>query len=260
MNKLLNNIFDIIIFFLLIIFSIFFLIKSTESLGYNWQWYRVNEYLYTYSNGHLTIGVLIKALFMTLKISFLSLIFAIVIGTATAILKNSDSFVGKIVANFYIETIRNTPLLIQIFVFYFVIAPVFNINQFFSAVFSLAFFEGAYIAEIIRGGIKSIHSAQWESSFSLGLNKVQTYVYVIFPQVIKNILPTLTSQSISLIKDSALVSTIAVYELTMETQRLISETFLTFELWFTTAIIYLFVTLCLQLIAKVMEINFKKGS
>jgi polar amino acid transport system permease protein len=121
----------------------------------------------------------------------------------------------------------------------------------------LSLFEGAYASEIFRAGIVSISRGQWEAGYSLGLNTFHTYRTIILPQAIRRILPPLTSQAISLIKDSALVSTIAIYDLTMQAQAIISETFLTFELWFTVAAMYLGVTLTLSVIVNKMERRFR---
>ncbi|MBW2623469.1 MAG: amino acid ABC transporter permease, partial [Deltaproteobacteria bacterium] len=157
----------------------------------------------------------------------------------------------------YLELIRNTPLLVQIFIIYFVLAPVLGMNRFFSAVIALSLFEGAYSSEIFRAGIVSISKGQWEAASSLGLRQYQTYRYIILPQAIRRMLPPLTSQAISLIKDSALVSTIAIYDLTMEGQAIISDTFLTFEIWFTVAAMYLVITVSLSVLVNIMEHRLK---
>ena len=118
---------------------------------------------------------------------------------------------------------------------------------------ALSLFEGAYASEIFRAGIVSVHRGQWEAAFSIGLNNYQTYRLIILPQALRRILPPLTSQAVSLIKDSALVSTIAIYDLTMRAQTIIAETFLVFEIWFTVAAIYLTITLALSATVFYME-------
>jgi polar amino acid transport system permease protein len=180
-----------------------------------------------------------------------------VFGLVTALLRLSDSFIARIVARGYLELIRNTPLLVQIFFLYFVLAPIFGFSRFFAAVLALSLFEGAYVSEIFRAGIVSIHRGQWEAAYSLGLNGYHQYRYIILPQAIRRILPPLTSQAISLIKDSALVSTIAVYDLTMQGRAIIADTFLTFEIWFTIAAIYLIITVALSLVVSIMENRLK---
>lgn len=216
------------------------------SVDYNWQWYRVPRFLINRSDGTFQAGRLLKGLGVTLQISGVSLVCTFVIGLVTALFRLSNSRVARGIARAYLEVIRNTPLLIQLFLIYFVVAPIFNFGPFLSAVLALSLFEGAYTSEIFRAGILGIPRSQWESAYSLGLNAQVTYRKIILPQAIKHVLPPLTSQAISLVKDSALVSTIAIYDLTMEGRAVISETFLTFEIWFTVAAIYLILTLLLS--------------
>ncbi|HVO84268.1 MAG TPA: amino acid ABC transporter permease [Syntrophobacteria bacterium] len=229
------------------------LYRGTGRLGYHWQWYRVPQYLVEFSNGTIRPGPLIDGLLITLQVSALGLIFAFLFGLVTALLRMSDSLVGTTVARLYLELVRNTPLLVQLFFLYFVIAPVLGIGRFTSAVLALALFEGSYASEIFRSGITSIHRGQWEAAYSLGLGAYHTYRHIILPQAVRRMLPPLTSQAVSLVKDSALVSTIAVYDLTMRAQVIISETFLTFEIWFTVAAMYLVITVLLSSLVNVLE-------
>jgi len=117
----------------------------------------------------------------------------------------------------------------------------------------LSLFEGSYAAEIIRSGIVSLPRGQWEASYSLGLGSFDTYRSVILPQAIRRVLPPLAGQAVSLIKDSSLVSTIAIYDLTMQGQKIVAETFLAFEVWFTVAAIYLVITFGLSMAVRTME-------
>ena len=231
--------------------------RGAERLGYNWQWYRVPVYLYSIENGHLTPGPLIDGLFITLQITVVSLILALAFGLITAILRLSHSFAGRGVSRGYLELMRNTPLLVQLFLIYFVLAPALDLNAFASAVLALSLFEGAYVSEIFRAGIMSISRHQWEAAFSIGLSRWHTYRFVVLPQAVRRMLPPLTSQAVSLIKDSALVSTIAIYDLTMQGQIIIAKTYLVFELWFTIAAIYLVMTMSLSLTVYTLEKRFR---
>jgi polar amino acid transport system permease protein len=252
-----SPIIDIIKFLLVISAVVWLLARGTENLGYNWQWYQVPQYIYLVEDGELFAGPLMLGLVVTLEITFYGLILSMIIGLVTALLRLSDSFFARLLARGYLELIRNTPLLIQIFFLYFVLAPIFDLNRVFAGILALSLFEGAYASEIFRAGILSIQKGQWEASHSLGLSTANTYGHVILPQAIRRILPPLTSQAISLVKDSALVSTIAVYDLTMEGRAIISFTFLTFEIWFTIAAIYLVVTVFLSMVVKYLENRFK---
>ena len=232
-------------------------LRGGEQLGYNWQWYRIPQYVIQYSNGHLTFGPLIKGLWVTLKITGISLILSFSFGLVTALSRLSSSYTASLLARCYVELVRNTPLLVQLFLIYFVLAPILDINGFTAAVLALSLFEGAYASEIFRAGILAVHKGQWEAAFSLGLRKFGTYRFVILPQAIRYILPPLASQAVSLIKDSALVSTIAIYDLTMQGQVIIAQTYLVFELWFIIAAIYLVITTILSLGVHALETQWK---
>jgi polar amino acid transport system permease protein len=244
---------DIIQFILLALLVVWFFVRSTESLGYDWQWGRIPSFLYDFNADGFTWGPLMVGLMVTFQISGISLVLAFIIGLTTALFRLSDSFVARTVAQIYLETSRNTPLLIQLFFIYFVVGPVIGLGRFPSAVLALSLFEGAYASEIFRAGIVSIHRGQREAAYSLGLSGWDTYRFVILPQAVRRVLPPLTSQAVSLVKDSALVSTIAIYDLTMQAQTLIAETFLTFELWLTVGGMYLVVTTALSLVVNYLE-------
>jgi polar amino acid transport system permease protein len=234
-----------------------FMFNGTRQLGYNWQWYRVPQYIITLVDNQPVPGPLIQGLLITIRITAISVVLAFIFGLTSALMRISRSFLARTIARGYLEIIRNTPLLVQLFFIYFVLSPILNISGFASAVLALSLFEGAYASEIFRAGIVSIHRRQWEAAFSIGLNTYQSYRLIILPQALRRILPPLTSQAISLIKDSALVSTIAIYDLTMRGQTIIAETFLVFEIWFTVAAIYLAITLVLSATVFYMEKRFK---
>ncbi len=252
-HQLFNKALQIIAFFVVLSAGVWLLVHGAENLGYNWQWNRVSRYLFTTSDDHFQAGPLLNGLWLTLEISLVSLGLSLVIGLCTALMRLSDSVMARLISRVYLELIRNTPLLIQIFVLYFVFAPILDLGRFSSAVIALSLFEGAYASEIIRAGILAIPAGQWEASASLGLTRAQTYRHIILPQALRQMIPPLTSQGISLVKDSALVSTIAIYDLTMQGQQIIAETFLTFEIWFTVAAIYLVVTMFLSFLVKYLE-------
>jgi len=244
---------DVVKFLALVAVLTWVMYRGTGRLGYHWQWYRVPQYIVEVNDGTIRPGPLIDGLMVTFQVSALGLILAFLFGLVTALLRMSNSLVGTTVARLYLELVRNTPLLVQLFFLYFVIGPVLGIGRFASAVLALGLFEGSYASEIFRSGIVSIHRGQWEAAYSLGLGTYHTYRYIILPQAVRRMLPPLTSQAVSLVKDSALVSTIAVYDLTMRAQVIISETFLTFEIWFTVAAMYLVITVLLSSVVNVLE-------
>lgn len=241
---------------LLLIGVVWLLVLGSQRLGYNWQWYRIPQYLWHVSDQGFTWGPLMEGLWVTFKITGISLALMLVIGLATALMRMSSSWAARGVARGYMEMIRNTPLLIQIFFIYFVIAPILDISAFNSAVIALSLFEGAYASEIFRASITSIDKGQWEAAKSLGMGPYAMYRHIILPQAVRRVLPPLTSQAVSLVKDSALVSTIAILDLTQRGRMIDAETFLTFEIWFTVAAIYLVVTLALSGVVWLLERRF----
>ena len=232
----------------------------TGRLGYAWHWYRIPQYILSLEDSALTIGPLLQGLLVTLRITAVSLVLAFTFGLTSALFRLSHSWVARILARGYLELIRNTPLLVQLFFIYFVLSPIFDISRFTSAVLGLSLFEGAYASEIFRAGIVSIQRGQWEAAHSLGLSTFHTYRHIVLPQAIRMILPPLTGQAVSLVKDSALVSTIAIYDLTMQGQAIIAETYLTFEIWFTIAAMYLIITVNLSILVNLLENRFNENA
>ncbi len=248
---------DIAGFVLVIAGIIWFVIRGAENQGYFWQWFRVPRYIFSFKNGEFTSGPILQGLKITLNITWISLILTYIIGLVVALFRLSDSLGARVVSRIYMETARNTPLLVQLYFIYFVVAPILNIERFAAAILALSFFEGAYASEIYRAGIVSIHKGQWEAAYSLGLSTFDTYKNIILPQAIRRVVPPLTSQAISLIKDSSLVSVLAVYDMTMQANAVVAETFLVFEVYFTIAAIYLVMTVSLSQIVSLMEKRFK---
>ena len=244
---------DILQYILLVGVIVWLMSISTARLGYYWQWYRIPKYLFTFEDGGFVAGQLLQGLMFTFKISGISLVLAFSIGLVTALIRLSESFMGKIVSRIYLEMIRNTPLIVQIYLVYFVVGPIIGLGRFGSAVLALSLYEGAYISEIFRAGIVSIQKGQWEASYSLGLNTVDTYRSVILPQAIRRILPPMTNQTITLFKDSALVSIVSLSDLALQARIIVADTFLTFEIWFVTAAIYLVFTVMLSTLVYYLE-------
>ena len=232
---------------------IFLIYTGAGAMNYHWQWYRIPKYLGAMGDAGFMPGPLIQGLGVTLKISAAALLLSSLFGLVAALARLSNLVSLRILARIYLELIRNTPLLVQLFFIYFVVSPTLGISRFAAAVLTLALFEGAYASEIIRAGIISIPQGQWEAAISLGLSRHYTFRHVILPQALRIMLPPLTSQMVSLVKDSALVSTIAVYDITMRGQEIMAETYLVFEIWLTIALIYLGITYTLSLVTRFME-------
>jgi polar amino acid transport system permease protein len=252
-----NHLLDISVYLVLMVGLVLFLLKGAEDQGYYWQWFRIPDFLYKFEDGRFITGPILQGLKITLNITWISLLLTYVIGLVTALMRLSNSLIARGVARAYLEVTRNTPLLVQIFFMYFVVAPILDIERFTAGVLALSLFEGSYASEIYRSGIVAVNKGQWEASYTLGLSTYQSYRYIILPQAIRRILPPLTSQAVSLIKDSSLVSVIAIYEMTMYANEIASETFLVFEIFFTIAAIYLALALVLSRIVAYFEKRYR---
>ncbi len=232
---------------------VWLVVRGAAGMGYNWQWYRVPRYIAQDFDGEVFAGPLLKGLAVTLEISALALLLTIAIGLGTAILRLSGSVAGRWIAIGYIEVIRNTPLLVQLYVVYFILAPILGLERFWAGVLALAIFEGAFAAEIFRGGILAVPAGQWEAAWTLGLSRARAYRHIVLPQALRVVLPPLAGIGVSLIKHSAIVSVIAIFDLTNEGRNVISDTFMTFEIWLTVAALYLAVTVTLSLAVQGLE-------
>ena len=209
------------------------------------------------------IGILMQGLWLTLKVSIIAIVFGILIGLFVGIARISSNPALKWSAITYIEFIRGSPLLVQIFIWYFVLGTLINnmlvrkgigqIPPLWFGVAALACFAGAYVAEMVRAGIQSIHFGQIEAAKSLGMTYVQSLRYIILPQALRRILPPLAGQFISLIKDSSLLGLIAIRELTKATREVITTSLQPFELWFVCAILYLVLTFSLSMFVQYLE-------
>lgn len=226
---------------------------DTASEQYRWQWYRVWRYVGVWEDDSFQPGVLLKALGVTFELTLAGLALSLVWGAALAALRLSASPAARLLSSLALGLLRNTPLLMQLFMVYFVAAPVLGVGPFTAAVLSLGLFEGAYIAEIFRAGILAVPRGQWEAAMSLGMPAGMAARLVVIPQALRQTLPALAGQLVSLIKDTSLVSAIAVADLTMRTRVVITDTFLSFELWLLAAAVYLVLTSLVSIPARLLE-------
>ena len=203
------------------------------------------------------MGPLLTGLWTTMWISAVSSVFGLLIGLIAGLMKISKNYTVRTLAAIYVEVIRGTPLLVQIFIAYFFFGTVFNLDRNVAGIGALALFAGAYVAEIIRSGIQSIAKGQMEAARSLGMSMPQAMIDVILPQAFKRILPPLSGQFISLIKDSSLVSVIAITDLTKSGREIITSTFATFEIWLVVAAMYLIVTSILSQFVFYLERRYR---
>ncbi|MGA1932697.1 amino acid ABC transporter permease [Arcobacter sp. YIC-464] len=219
-----------------------------SNISYDFNWAHVYEYKQKFIDGFI----------MTIIISFFALILSFIIGLFFAYAQNSKLIILRFFARFYIEIIRGTPLLVQILIFFYVFANNLGFeNRYIVGTFILAIFSGAYVSEIIRAALQSIEKEQFETSLSLGMSNYQMYRYIIFPQAFKRMLPALTGQFASIIKDSSLLSIIAISEFTMNAQEVDAITYSTLESYIPLAIGYLLLTYPISYYTKRLESNIK---
>lgn len=217
---------------------------SFHQITYRWNWQAVLNYR----------SLLLSGWLMTLAISIAALILSTFTGVIFAITRRSAILPLRYFGHIYVELVRGTPLLVQILVFFYVVADAFHVgNRYLVGVLILSFFSGAYISEIVRAGIESIGQSQLESARAIGLTRAQTYRYVIFPQAIRLSLPPLVGQFVSLIKDSSLLSIIAVNEFTQAARDINSITYSTLECYIPLALGYLILTLPISLWTRSLE-------
>ncbi len=218
---------------------------------------------------------LIDGLKNTLLITFFSLLLGLAIGIVIAIVrstfdKNREEYKKKggifyafwwlinTISNLYLTIIRGTPVVVQLLIAYFIIFASSR-NSIAVAIFAFGLNSGAYVAEIIRGGIMSIDNGQFEAGRSLGFNYVQTMIYIIIPQVFKAVLPTLCNEFIVLIKETSIAGYVGIVDLTKAGERIRGVTFSAFMPLIAVALIYLAVVLILTQLVKILERNLRKN-
>jgi polar amino acid transport system permease protein len=228
-------------------------LRGAEAMGYNWQWYRIPQYFFEETEGGIVLGEIPWGLVGTIILSSLAFALAVGVGLLVALLRLSDLIVGRAVARVFLEIVRNMPLLVLLYVFYYVFGPIFGLDRFTASVLCLGVFHGALISEIFRGGIAAVPPGQWEAAKSIGMTTSQIYRDIVLPQSVRFMLPPMTGEVVNMIKSSAIVSVIAVVELTTVGRNIISDTYLSFEIWFTIAAVYMVVTLIISTFASYLE-------
>jgi len=281
---------DIVLGLMLTGTAVYVFHRVSSGLQYDWHWERIPQYLLRYdpSEKRWVLNTLTLGFLNTIRLSVWGTIMAAVIGVFMGLARISLRPFRRMVGGAYVELIRNTPPLVLIFIFYFfvsdqlmpllgvqavaeaapppiqrvltlLLAPPSSLPAFLSALITLSLFEGAYITEIVRAGIQSIETGQWEASAALGLSRRQQLIHVVGPQAVRRILPPLSGQFISTIKDSAIVSVISIHELTFQGMELMASTYLTFEIWITVTVLYLILTLSCSLAVERLEIFLNRG-
>ena len=215
-------------------------------LSYQFHWSTIFEYKHR--------NRLIQGWWVTLLVSVCALVLSTVLGILVMFGQRSPILFLRCLSRFYVEIIRGTPLIVQILFGYYVIFEGLRLDDpFWAGVLIISAFSAAYLSEIFRAGIEAIPKSQIDSARAIGLSPAQTYIHVIFPQAIRQVLPAYAGQSASLVKDSSLLFAIAVNEFTFNARKVNSETFSPFETFLPLAIGYLILTLPISWVARRLE-------
>jgi polar amino acid transport system permease protein len=201
-----------------------------------------------------TLPILLKGSIMTVELTVITLVLGTVLGILFALMRLSGNMVISQISNFYTWIMRGTPMLLQLFFFYYGLpAAGIKLSPFGAAIIGLGLNSGAYMAEIIRGGILSIDKGQFEAAKALGFGYSETMRKIILPQTFKVIIPPVGNEFITILKDTSLVSTIAMVELMRTAQQMYASTFRPIEIFFTAAVLYLLMTTVFTTIFSIYE-------
>jgi polar amino acid transport system permease protein len=217
-------------------------------VNYEWNWAAVWDYRQKFLQGWL----------VTVALSLAALAMSILVGGVTAVMLRSGRPLLEAAARVYVELIRGTPLLVQLLIGFYVVATAVGLeNRYVAGVLLLSLFSGAYMAEIFRGGLDAIPKAQIDSGRAIGLTPWQSLRLVVLPQAVRLVLPAVAGQLVSLVKDSSLLSVIAISEFTLAAQEVNSFTYSTLESYLPLAAGYLLLTLPLSALARWLEHRFR---
>lgn len=258
--------------------------RVSGSLNYQFRWDSVGQFLVRQdaTTGRWMPNLLLAGLITTLRLAVWASLLAALVGLVVGLMSVSPRLLPRLVARTYVETIRNVPNLVFLFVFYYFVSaqlmPVLGIESwaralspaardwvgwlagppqllgnFVSGVLCLAMLEAAYVAEIVRAGVRSVPGGQWEAAHAIGLSRTATLLDVVLPQAVSRVLPPLAGQFISLVKDSSLVSIISIQELTFIANEVTVSTGRVFEVWLTAAALYFVPCFALSLLFRRWE-------
>ena len=264
---------DLAIAALCIVCGGWFLWRAAALAQHQWEWEAAARYLaYRDPAGNWRSGLLLRGLFVTLRLGAWSMLLALFSGGLVGVLSAHLRGPAALPATLYITLMRNTPPLVLLFLVFFfagsvltapmlrlealiaslpppgrsffaaVAAPPGHLDRMAAAVLTLGLYEGAYVAEIVRAGIESVPKGQWEAAAAQGMTRWQQRRHVVAPQAVRLMIPPLTGQTITTFKETALASVISLPELTFQSLEIMAVTRMTFELWFGTAAVYLAVS------------------
>jgi polar amino acid transport system permease protein len=229
------------------------IVRGFQSLDYDWDFVSLKDYLWVSDSN--TPGLLLHGLWGTLWVSVLSIVLGTATGLVVGLVLHAGSPFARATARCFVEIFRNTPVLVQLYVMYFVVASAFHMSAEQAGVATLSLFCGAYIAELVRGTLMNLDKGPQDAALSLGLTRLQTARHIIAPLALRRILPPLVGQYVSLVKDSSLVSVISIVELTKSASNMVAISFKSFEVWFLVAVVYFVLNTLLSQLGRRIEIR-----
>ncbi|MGL4208394.1 MAG: amino acid ABC transporter permease [Candidatus Adiutrix sp.] len=195
---------------------------------------------------------------ITFKVTCYGIVVALFLGVLTGLGRVSKVRPINLMASIYVEVVRGIPLFVQLFYIYYAVASIIPISPIVAAVSALGFCYGAYMGEVVRGGIEAVDRGQREAAMSLGFTPLQTMIYVILPQAMRTILPPIGNEFIALLKDSSLISVVAVPDIMRRGREFASTNYSFFEVFTMVALVYLFITLLLSKLVSLLEIHLSQ--
>ena len=286
-----SRVLDTVVTVVLLCFLAFITYRVSVGLNYHWDWGVIPNYLIRWDaeKGRWVSNILLQGLFTSIRLSIWTILFATLIGVLMGILRTRKRLFFRLIGRSYVELIRNIPPLVLVFIFYFFVsdqlmlllgvddfirsrtgitAQLFSVTvaqpelftAFVSGVLTVALFQGAYIAEIVRAGIQSVDNEQWEASAALGLTWIQQMRFIVLPQAARRVLPPLANEFINTIKYSSIVSIISIQELTFQGMQVMSSTQRTNEVWLTVSFMYFLLCFAVSLVARRMELSMAEVS
>lgn len=273
---------DALVLALLLGFALWCIRRAGTLPQYHWQWPLLRDFLVLRGpDGGWEAGLLLRGFFVTLRIGIWSMLLALVTGSMVGLPGANARGLAALPGRVYVSLVRNTPPLVLLFFLYFFagnllpvtaiedmvrhlpdaaragvalcFAPPGQMDRMLAAVLTLGLYEGAYVAEIIRGGVESVPAGQWDAARALGFSRAQSLRLVILPQARRIIMPPLAGQTISTFKDSALASLISLPELTFQSLEVMAISQMTFEIWLSAGLLYLLIGMACAWLGRKLE-------
>ena len=199
-------------------------------------------------------SAILQGIWMTVSISFAAIFIGTIIGIFIGLALTYGNIVARILARVYTDFVRGIPVLVLILALYYIVPLIgINLNAIQAGIASLAVFSGAHVAEMVRGALQSIHKGQTEAAQALGLNFSQTFIFVLMPQALRQILPTWINTSVEIVKGSSLISIIGVVEITYALQQMMARNYMFMKFYGLAALIYFIIGYSLERLGKFVE-------